>query len=270
MNIRFANGTAHRQFAATLRTRWVSRGPTVDGHHFVLAAVPPAALHRGRPASPVHLDVAGLAGASHRGQPPWRTPPARTPDRPRLSAALIVRTGPASLYAHAATKDELLELMLDQVLEGVPLPRPDPRRWRKQVKDLLRDQIRAMQAHPGIARVAWQIQVPIGPNALRHGEALLSLLRAGGLPVKEAAYAADALSLYTKAFAYEANAWSTVDMADTAARGKRMADYLETLPPDTFTFMAAAGELFTADTAGERLEFGLDTLLAGLSARQER
>lgn len=224
--------------------------------------------------------------------PPWLTPPARRAERPRLSPESIVRTGldvlaaegldavsmrrvaqelgtgPASLYAHVATKDELLELMLDRVLEQVPLPAPDPARWREQVKELLRGQVRAMLAHPGIARVAWQVLVPVGPNALRHGEALLSLLRAGGLSLTQAAYAGDALSLYTKAFAYEGSVWSSgaVDPADVAARGRRMVDYMSSLPGDAFANMLGAGGLFTAETADERFEFGLDMLLGGLAA----
>ncbi|MCC8244547.1 TetR/AcrR family transcriptional regulator [Saccharothrix luteola] len=222
--------------------------------------------------------------------PPWRTPPVKPVAKPRLSQELIVRTGldvllregldavsmrrvaqalgtgPASLYAHVATKDELLELMLDQVLEEVPLPAPDPHRWQDQIRDLLRDQVDAMLAHPGIAKVAWQVMIPVGPNALRHAEALLSLLRAGGLSLTRAAYAADALALYTKAFAYEGSTWRAVDQTEIAARGRQMGEYLNSLPPDAFANMLATGHLFTAETAAERFEFGLDMLLGGLRA----
>ncbi|XVS66246.1 TetR/AcrR family transcriptional regulator [Actinosynnema sp. CA-299493] len=222
--------------------------------------------------------------------PPWRTPPVTPVAKPRLSQELIVRTGldvllregldavsmrrvaqalgtgPASLYAHVATKDELVELMLDHVLEGVPLPAPDPDRWRDQVRELLRAQVGAMRSYPGIAKVAWQVMVPVGPNALRHAEALLSLLRAGGLSLTRAAYAADALALYTKAFAYEGSTWGAVDQTEIAARGRQMGEYMSSLPPDAFANMLAAGHLFTAETADERFEFGLDMLLGGLRA----
>jgi AcrR family transcriptional regulator len=221
--------------------------------------------------------------------PPWRTPPAKPVAKPRLSQELIVGTGleillregldavsmrrvaqaldtgPASLYAHVATKDELTELMLDRVLEEVPLPAPDPERWRQQVRELLGGQVKAMQDYPGIARIAWQVMIPVGPNALRHGEALLSLLRAGGLSLKRAAYAADALSLYTKAFAYEASAWGAVDQTEMAARGRQMGEYLRSMPPDAFANVVAVGHLFTAETSAERFEFGLDMLLGGLT-----
>lgn len=164
--------------------------------------------------------------------PPWRRAPRRRAAKPALSQELVVKTaleilaeegfdavtmrrvaqeletGPASLYAHVSNKDELAELMLDAVLGDLPLPAPDPARWDEQVKDLVRAQIHAMVAHPGIARVAWNIAVPVNPSALHQGEAMLALLRAGGLDLKQATFAGDALSLYAKAYAYEASGWT--------------------------------------------------------------
>nr|WP_086860670.1 TetR/AcrR family transcriptional regulator [Amycolatopsis lexingtonensis] len=177
-----------------------------------------------------------------------------------------LETGPASLYAHVANKDELAELMLDAVLADVPLPEPDPARWDEQVKDLVRAQIRVMVAHPGIARVAWDIAVPVTPSSLRQGEAMLALLRAGGLELKQATFAGDALSLYAKAYAYEASGWTwgEIDAAEVTARGEQMVAYMRSLPPESFPNMLRIGEFFSAETAAERLEFALDTYLAGL------
>lgn len=224
--------------------------------------------------------------------PPWRSSPLHHAARPRLSQDLVVRTaldvlaaegidavtmrrvaqalgtGPASLYAHIANKDELDELMLDRVLEGVPLPRPEPTRWQDQLRDLLRGQVRAMIAHPGIAKVAWKITIPIGPNALRHGEAVLTLLRTGGLTVRQAAYAGDVLSLYTKAFAYEASVWTSgeLNQVEIATRGRRMGEYLNSMPPGTFANMLQMGAMFTAETSSGRFEFALDMLLSGIAS----
>ncbi len=177
-----------------------------------------------------------------------------------------LETGPASLYAHVSNKDELAELMLDAVLADVPLPDPDPDRWGEQVKDLVRAQIRVMVAHPGIARVAWDIAVPVTPSSLRQGEAMLALLRAGGLDLKQATFAGDALSLYAKAYAYEASGWTwgDIDAAEVTARGEQMVAYMRSLPPESFPNMLRIGEFFSAETAAERLDFALDTYLAGL------
>jgi AcrR family transcriptional regulator len=224
--------------------------------------------------------------------PPWRRAPRRRAAKPALSQELVVKTalevlakegldavtmrrvaqeletGPASLYAHVSNKDELAELMLDAVLADVPRPEPDPARWDEQVKELVRAQIRAMVAHPGIARVAWHIAVPVNPSSLHLGEAMLTLLRAGGLDLKQATFAGDALALYAKAYAYEASGWTwgEIDEADVTERGEQMMAYMRSLPAESFPNMLRIGEFFSAETAAERLEFALDMLLAGLKA----
>lgn len=219
--------------------------------------------------------------------PPWRRSGRAV--KPQLSPELIVRTalelldaegidavsmrrvaqaldtGAASLYAHVSNKDELHELMFDQVLSEVELPEPDPARWAEQVREVLQGQLAAMLAHPGIAKVAWATQVPVGPHALQHGETVLALLRAGGLSEQEAAYASDALSLYTKAFAYEGSGWASgeFDQEEAAARGRQMHDYLSSMP-GRFPNMLTLGKYFSAETSADRFQFGLNMLLGGL------
>jgi AcrR family transcriptional regulator len=224
-------------------------------------------------------------------EPPWRSAQ-RKPARRPLSRDLIVDTalalleqegldalsmrrvaqaldtGPASLYAHVRNRDELLELMFDRILGGLELPTPDPGTWRAQLKDLCLAQIGVMIAYPGIAHAVMNAMIPIGPNALRHGEGMLAILRAGGLSERHAAFAFDALGLYCKAFAAEAGIWKSADydQAEMAERASQMAEYMRSLPAGTFPNMLAIGPLFSGDTAGERLEFALDTFIAGLVA----
>jgi AcrR family transcriptional regulator len=222
-------------------------------------------------------------------EPPWRST-RRKPARRPLSRDLIVDTalkllekegldalsmrrvaqaldtGPASLYAHVRNRDELCELMFDRILGELDLPDPDPERWRQQLKELCLAQVRAMIAYPGIAQAVLNAMIPIGPNVLRHGETMMAILRAGGLSARQATYAFDALGLYCKAYAAEVSFWRTADYdeSDMAARAQQMADYMNSLPAGTFPNMLAAGSLFTAETAGERLEFALDTFVNGL------
>ncbi|MFD8499525.1 TetR/AcrR family transcriptional regulator [Amycolatopsis sp. NPDC059657] len=218
---------------------------------------------------------------------PWHREPPRRASKPQLSRDLIVKTaleilaaegidavsmrrvaqaletGPASLYAHVSNKDELDELMFDRILGDAPIPAPDPSRWAEQVKELLRAQLAAMLSHPGIAKVAWNTMVPIGPNALRHGEAMIALLRAGGLPLRQAVFAGDALSTYTKAFAYEGSVWMSgdVDQQELAQRS----EYLNSLPANEFPNLLQMNGLFSGETAQERFEYALDMFLAGIS-----
>ena len=48
------------------------------------------------------------------------------------AVATALDTGPASLYAYVANRDELLHEMLNAVLSKVPVPEADPERWRDQ------------------------------------------------------------------------------------------------------------------------------------------
>jgi hypothetical protein len=109
--------------------------------------------------------------------------------------------------------------------------------------------------------------VPVGPNILRHGEAMLTLLRAGGFTIQQAAYAADALSLYTKAYAYEGSAWAfgEVDAELVARRNEQMQAYMNSFPANTFPNMLQVAAHFSAESAAERFTFALEIFLAGIT-----
>lgn len=225
-------------------------------------------------------------------EPPWR--PARRPVRQPLGRDLIVdtameilaaegidavsmrriaqalSTGPASLYAHISNKEELYELMFDRVLGGIELPEPDPERWREQLKELCRAEVRAMTRYPGIARVMTEMLIPVGPNALRHAEAALAIFRAGGLSERDAAFAFDALSLYAKAYALEVSRWHQSDAGELAERGRQISAYMSALPPDAFPNLLGIGPLLNEHTAEERFEFAVDAFLGGIAAMATR
>ncbi|HEY0454304.1 TetR/AcrR family transcriptional regulator [Actinophytocola sp.] len=176
-------------------------------------------------------------------------------------------TGAASLYAHVGNKDELHELMLDRLLGTIPVPAPDPTRWREQLKDVARAQLAVLTSYPGIARIGMETTVPTGPNALRHGESLLGLLRAGGLPDRVAAVAFDTLTLWASAFAVEVSATRTgeVDPAEVANRGEQIGAYMAAHPRE-FANLLSLGPTLMTTSVEDRFEFGLDVFLAGLTA----
>lgn len=224
--------------------------------------------------------------------PPWR---AGRPSRRTLSAEVIVEaalrvldaedldavsmrrvaqelgTGQASLYAHVAGKDELLELMFDQVTGEVQLPAPDPRQWQSQIREICREVHRVMAAHPGIARVSLGA-IPTGPNALRIVERMLAVLRGAGVPKRTAAWGVDRLFLYTNAQAFEESVYSgrlralgmSAEEYGRDYRG-RLREFFAALPAEQFPQTAQLAEPLTAGADSERFEFGLDLLVGGLA-----
>lgn len=174
-------------------------------------------------------------------------------------------TGPASLYAHVSSKEELHELMLDRLLSRLPRPEPNPDIWTEQILEMARAQLKMLTSYPGIARVGLETVIPAGPNALAYGEAVLAVLRAGGLPDRVAVFAFDTLSLWCSAFAYEISAIRTgeVDKAQIEARSREIGSYMAARPAQ-FPNLLGVGQLLSEATAEERFEFALDVFLAGL------
>jgi len=179
-------------------------------------------------------------------------------------------TGPASLYAHVTSKEELHELMLDRLLGRLPRPEPDPNIWTEQILEMARAQLAMLTSYPGIARVGLETVIPAGPNALTYGEAVLAILRAGGLPDRVAVFAFDTLSLWCSAFAYELSAVRTgeLDREQIVARGKEIGAYMAARPAQ-FPNLLGVGDVLSQATAEERFEFALDVFLAGLVAAFE-
>jgi AcrR family transcriptional regulator len=227
--------------------------------------------------------------------PPWQRPPRCTSDRPPLSRQRIVdealallaregldavsmrrvaqalKTGPASLYAHLRNREELYQLMLDQLIGEVIVPQPDPQRWREQLKELIRSLVGVMTEHPGSAQLAIATKVPTGPNALRITEGMLAILRAGGLSDRVTALAGDLIGTYTSALALEVSTWASAALDPLALEQsvRQVRDYLTSLPPDTFPHTVALADALTEGDSTERFEFGLDVLIAGLERVSE-
>lgn len=185
--------------------------------------------------------------------------------------AQVLGTGAASLYAHVANKDELIELIYERVISEVPVPEPDPARWREQLRELALDCARVLMAHADIA-AAGLANVPTGPGTLRLSEGMLAIMLAGGLPVRIASLGMDRLLLYISGATYE----SSLFLAQQRASGKdvpefardffgQIRDYYASLPPDRFPILTAhAAELIAGDGQA-RYEFGLDLIIEGLA-----
>lgn len=181
-------------------------------------------------------------------------------------------SGAGAIYWHVANKEQLIQLVFDHVIEELPQPEPDPERWREQLKQAARDARDLMQRHPGIAELSFG-RVPLGPNAIRHLEWHLSLLRAGGLSDRVAALAGDLIFLYVGASAYEDCVGMPAPIGEGPTGGDfigEMREYLGSLPADRFPNISALAEKLTSGGRDERFEFGLDVLIAGLAVRSQQ
>jgi AcrR family transcriptional regulator len=180
-------------------------------------------------------------------------------------------TGPASLYAHVANKDELLDLMIDRVAGEYEFPEPDPARWQEQLKDMARFQRRVFQSHPGIARAILG-RIPLGPNGLDSMEGFLSIVRAGNLPDRAAAWAGDIFAAFITAAVFEEELHrQSNDGIESEEQLEewlvQLREYIKALPKERFPNLTEmAGPMFESGGPDGRFEFGLDLLVRGLAS----
>jgi AcrR family transcriptional regulator len=199
------------------------------------------------------LDESGVAGLSMR----------RVADR--------LGTGAASLYAYVSGRDELLELVFDELIGRVPLPEPDPKRWREQVHEGLGDLLGVLTSHRDAA-LAGLGRIPTSPKALAGADALAGVLRAGGLSDRTVALGLDQLLLYVCACAFERGLLehSGMTQAEIDEYFAEIDRFYAALPAARFPVLASIGEEMAAYDGDARFSFGLDVLLAGLEAVDRR
>ncbi|GAA0617986.1 TetR/AcrR family transcriptional regulator [Kribbella sandramycini] len=212
---------------------------------------------------------------------------ARTP-RNTLSSELVVRTalqvmetkgadgfslrgvaaelgvGPMALYTYFRNKDDLYDAIRDHLMALMPPP-PADLPWPEQVRAICRDLRVLMLEHPCLAQLLASRPLS-GHETARVAEGLLSVLRSSGLDPETAARTHT--TLFT--FVLGATTWEiqmTVEQSDPDAL-RRLRASMESLSSREFpTVVELAPELARTSGGQQQFDYGLDLLLAGLTAR---
>ena len=120
-----------------------------------------------------------------------------------------------SLYWHVATKDDLLDLALDEVFAEVELPGDHQAREWKSVISTYMHQLRVvLLRHPWAAALAGTRPLA-GPNALARSEVVYAALERSGFEGAELSAAASAVSNLVIAGASTQTAWANQAEADS-------------------------------------------------------
>ncbi|MFJ5307405.1 TetR/AcrR family transcriptional regulator [Streptomyces sp. NPDC088350] len=230
----------------------------------------------------------------------------RSPDQPALSRDAIVReaiamldadgiealsmrklgarlgAGATSLYRHVATKDELMELAVDEVAAEIHVPGADALDtgapdWRTAVTAAAGSFRATALRHPWLSSVLGQAGLAyLGPNLMSFSERLAALFTAVGFP--EPSGAIDAVLSYTIGMSTTEAAWLTT----VARSGESEAGFIARLMPAAR--QAAAGHAHLAGSYAEsaptitdpvalrdsKFAYGLEVVLDGLSLRLTR
>jgi AcrR family transcriptional regulator len=199
------------------------------------------------------LDESGVAGLSMR------------------RVAQQLDTGAASLYAYVSGKEELLELVFDELVGQVALPEPDPARWREQLHQLLHDFHNVLVSHRDAA-LAGLGRVPTSPKTLRAAETMVAIMRAGGLSDRVIGLGLDQLILHVSASAFEQGLYEHGEMTpdDVAQYFEEVHAYYSSLPAQQYPVLASIADEITGFDGDDRLRFGIDVLIAGLEGVDRR
>jgi AcrR family transcriptional regulator len=184
----------------------------------------------------------------------------------RLAARL--GSGATSLYWHVASKEDLYELVFDQVLGELDLPDPPAAGWREGICDLARRVRALMRRHPWLVLLG--VQPGLGPNALAYYRHAAALFRDVGGDDTFVIQVLGAVNNYVMGFGHRETA-----RAQTVRRSglsgaeweDRFRDYLERVVGPTDAELARQLDTRLSLSGDADFEFGLACLVDGVAAR---
>ena len=229
--------------------------------------------------------------------------PQREPDQPALNRSAIVHeavamldaegiealsmrklgarlnAGATSLYRHVATKDELMELAVDEVFGEIAIPSATATGsdWRPAVTGAARSFRATALRHPWLASVLGQAGLAyLGPNLMSVSERLAALFVTAGFP--DPSGALDAVLSYVIGMSTTEAAW----LSTVARSGETEAAFIARLMPaaqqaaadhqhlaEVYT-AAPDATLDPAEIRENKFTYGLDIVLDGLATRLPR
>jgi AcrR family transcriptional regulator len=185
----------------------------------------------------------------------------------RVAGELNAR--PMSLYSFFTRKDDLIELMVDQVM-GEMLLEWMPDDWREALRAIARRTRDVGMAHPWLM-VALSARPSIGPNSVRHMEQSLAAIASLGLDSTRARSLLLAVDVFTIGYATMAMAEQEMRRRDGLTESEWRAStesyFARLVDSKGFPHLADMGspDLLRRDDGGDAFEEGFNWLLAGFA-----
>jgi AcrR family transcriptional regulator len=172
-----------------------------------------------------------------------------------------------SLYHHVQSKDDILDGIVDAVVGEIDVT-PADTDWKTAMRQLVLAARTVMLRHPWAPRMI-DSRTDLSPASMRHIEAVLAILRAGGFSVDLAHHSLHVLGSRVFGFnqdLYDESASGEISPERAALLAREMADKY---PNIAELAMAAShdGPLGGCDDDFE-FAFGLDLILDGLERRR--
>jgi AcrR family transcriptional regulator len=168
---------------------------------------------------------------------------------------------PMSLYHYVASKDEILDGIVDLVFSEIGLPAADGD-WRAQMRRRANSARLALRRHPWAIGLMESRANP-GPATLRHHDATLGTLRTAGFSVAMTAHAYALLDSYIYGFALQEAALPFRAETVTEATEAIMRQFAGEYP--YLTEIATERILQPGYDFGDEFEIGLTVILDALT-----
>jgi len=177
--------------------------------------------------------------------------------------------GATTLYWYVASRDQLLDLVVDEIFGELTLDERQGAGWRAVVEATARDFRRVILRHRNLALVLSE-RVTMGPKALTALEWLLTLLvDEGGFDRKTAVMVYNAVVSFTAGWAILETREPTGPMGEGRTQeevGAAILEMVGSLPADRFPNLIAASQDLITVSEDDRFEFALQRMLDGIEA----
>jgi AcrR family transcriptional regulator len=174
---------------------------------------------------------------------------------------------PMALYRHVASKDDLVDGLVDLVFGEIDLPSGGTD-WKTAMRQ------RAISAREVLMRHAWAIglmesRTNPGPATLRHHDGVIGSLRQAGFSIAMAAHAYSLLDSYIYGFALQQKNLP-FDESNVAEMAQTM---LQQFPADEYPHLAELTFKHVMKPGydyGDEFEYGLDLIIDGLERVRDK
>ncbi|MEV0624006.1 TetR/AcrR family transcriptional regulator [Nonomuraea sp. NPDC050404] len=231
----------------------------------------------------------------------WTRPPRRQRDQPQLSREQIVaealklldeegidalsmrrlgsRLGSVAtaIYWHVATKDDLVELVIDEIYAEAWLPedRVDPAEWRQTIFNVAHSLRSVIHRHPWVASAPGLAGLGgLGPNLTGIAERLLGVFVDAGFTLREADHCLNAVFGYVMGIAVsEATSINQFKRSGltreewTEREIRPVTEDFEERYPHLAELYSTLGDAVPETVNRDNFDYGLDRILDGLEGR---
>lgn len=184
-------------------------------------------------------------------------------------------SGTATLYWHVANRDELIQLVVNELYGEIELPEVDESGdWQTAMRRLAHEMRAAILRHP------WTVGVldhlvgdSFGPNVVQLTERLLVLFEQAGFELREAERAMNTVAAYVMGIATTEAAWrataytSGQDQEARAEEVQRLAYEATEHAPRFRELLGHYEDVDVDDMTDQDFAYGLERVLDGLQAR---